>query len=381
MVEKRMEFLKRMTSKIYQRLSFNRTDVIYDYIDYAFSGKSPSIIKENNSRNSKGKFSKFTSKLKSFVLLSNEILKKINENSSSLNATAGYIAVSSQSYLDISQSLNGQVESILPNLNEIIVNINDVTKLLLNQKDDFNDLLIEIQHNRDSTKQTLIFFKDLYSTMMKQGNLVEETVSTIDELSESMNGISNTTVQINNISSNIDGLSKQTFLLSLNASIEAAHAGESGQGFSVVSSEISKLSSSSSNNLKNIQKFNNDIKESIKETYKRFQDMNQLMGDLQKWEKGTKEKLNDYSLILDKQVEHLAKIENKISQSSNNLNDLIKGMDSQKTCIQNFEKLVKNIQDTSTNISFSANDLIDLSEELKEISHSFEEMKSQLSKN
>jgi methyl-accepting chemotaxis protein len=381
MVENRMEFLKRMTSKIYQRLSFNRTDVIYDYIDYAFSGKSPSIIKENNSRNRTGKFSKFTSKLKSFVLLSNEILKKINENSSSLNATAGYIAVSSQSYLDISQSLNGQVESILPNLNEIIVNINDVTKLLLNQKDDFNDLLIEIQHNRDSTKQTLIFFKDLYSTMMKQGNLVEETVSTIDELSESMNGISNTTVQINNISSNIDGLSKQTFLLSLNASIEAAHAGESGQGFSVVSSEISKLSSSSSNNLKNIQKFNNDIKESIKETYKRFQDMNQLMGDLQKWEKGTKEKLNDYSLILDKQVEHLAKIENKISQSSNNLNDLIKGMDSQKTCIQNFEKLVKNIQDTSTNISFSANDLIDLSEELKEISHSFEEMKSQLSKN
>lgn len=381
MVENRMEFLKRMTSKIYQRLSFNRTDVIYDYIDYAFSGKSPSIIKENNSRNSKGKFSKFISKLKSFVLLSNEILKKINENSSSLNATAGYIAVSSQSYLDISQSLNGQVESILPNLNEIIVNINDVTKLLLNQKDDFNHLLIEIQHNRDSTKQTLIFFKDLYSTMMKQGNLVEETVSTIDELSESMNGISNTTVQINNISSNIDGLSKQTFLLSLNASIEAAHAGESGQGFSVVSSEISKLSSSSSNNLKNIQKFNNDIKESIKETYKRFQDMNQLMGDLQKWEKGTKEKLNDYSLILDKQVEHLAKIENKISQSSNNLNDLIKGMDSQKTCIQNFEKLVKNIQDTSTNISFSANDLIDMSEELKEISQSFEEMKSQLSKN
>lgn len=80
---------------------------------------------------------------------------------------------------------------------------------------------------------------------MKQGN------QHMKNLVETMGGIRSHSEQISGIISVIDSIAAQTNLLSLNASIEAARAGDAGKGFAVVAGEIGSLANECAQAAKN----------------------------------------------------------------------------------------------------------------------------------
>lgn len=73
------------------------------------------------------------------------------------------------------------------------------------------------------------------------GDRAKETTDITQKVGDSIESLRKETEIINTFVETITGISKQTNLLSLNASIEAARAGEAGRGFAVVAGEINRL--------------------------------------------------------------------------------------------------------------------------------------------
>lgn len=86
---------------------------------------------------------------------------------------------------------------------------------------------------------------DVAAETGKTTEKILETQSQMDHLKDSMQKISDMSMEIGKIIDEINSIAQQTNMLSLNASIEAARAGEMGRGFAVVAAQIGELAARS----------------------------------------------------------------------------------------------------------------------------------------
>lgn len=107
----------------------------------------------------------------------------------------------------------------------------------------------------------------------------KETQDATEELSNVIQDMVKGNAKINEISEVIAGITEQTNLLSLNASIESARAGEAGKGFSVVADEIRKLAEQSKKSTEEIKVIISDINNKSGQATKAIDKASQLVND------------------------------------------------------------------------------------------------------
>ncbi len=305
---------------------------------------------------------------------------------------------------DSSKSLDSNILNASSAIQEMVTSIAQITRNTLHQKtivDETNAKILRINGNIEKISGNII----------EQSNFVEETANAMTEMASSINSVAELTINANNLANSlvniantgvmsvekaIDAIEKieetsnhvreivdimtdissKTSLLAMNASIEAAHAGEYGKGFTVVANEIKKLSEESDEQANQIILYIKDMNERVKNGV-------ELAGESAK----AFRRINEDVLTT---TSHINEITNAMKEQRISTNEILSAIGSVLNATQNnkdatfdlkdqsleIKKLMENLSNVSIQINTateeqnkSNNEVIDLINRAKEISN------------
>lgn len=260
------------------------------------------------------------------------IIEKMKELTQSLGSIVGKIRNSSDTMSSNSYELNDTSSQTLAANNEISKAVEDVAEGSTGMAasiSKINENLLEMSNETKDINASVDEIKNQTVAVQDSSHKMDEGISAISKRIETVN----TTVdKVSNIVSVIEEISSETNLLSLNASIEAARAGDAGKGFAVVAQEIRVLSDNTNTELENIKQIISSLVEEcrycvqasgtiVEDNAKQKEEIKAVLdefGSLDEQIQKTAEKADEIEELVTAMIE----LNDDITKSSNSLTDV-----------------------------------------------------------
>lgn len=210
----------------------------------------------------------------------NELMDKLSGMVSGIRTQTQNVSVSANDISDATNSsvsaltqMQSSLDKISSEGNEQHQIINDISKDIDGLKDGAEELTeymisqsSAMQQNSASIAEMAANIKNV-AEMTRKADYLTTSLAQISEkgndlVTSSITAISDiqqASIEVQKIIKVIQAIASQTNLLSMNAAIEAAHAGEFGAGFAVVANEVRSLAANSSRSAKDIQSHIKDM--------------------------------------------------------------------------------------------------------------------------
>jgi methyl-accepting chemotaxis protein len=248
--------------------------------------------------------------------IGNELASNMAETA----ATVNQITANIQSVKGQTVNQSASVTETNATMGQITDNIEQLNRQIENQSENIarsSSAIEELIANITSVTQTLVRNGD---NVKKLADASEIGRNGLQEVATDIQGIARESEGLLEITAVMENIASQTNLLSMNAAIEAAHAGDSGKGFAVVADEIRKLAESSGEQSKTIAGVLKKIKESIDKIMK---STDSVLNRFEAIDKGVKT-VSDQEENIRRSMEEQNAGSQQILESIGQLNDITK---------------------------------------------------------
>lgn len=226
-----------------------------------------------------------------------KIIVSMNEMFLQTKNSAQVIDSASEQVSSVAQALAENASNQAASMEELVATLQQITENVT----DNAEMAVQMSNNAKLVNQK-----------------VEDGKACMDELNVAMDAISERSHDISNIISVINDIASQTNLLSLNASIEAARAGDMGKGFGVVAAEIGSLATQCGEAVKETEQLVQQCLSAVDSGMEKVEKSMAIMQEIVASNEESSQRIEEVSCVCEQQAAALEETQtgtNQIAQS------------------------------------------------------------------
>lgn len=261
-----------------------------------------------------------------------KIAQSLNQVKLSLAGMIGEVSNASIQLKKSSEDFSnkfGDITTSIHNTNQAVEEMAKGTTSLAEETEVVNEKVQRLGGVIDVEKDEMDKLGVSVDTMMKFSDGASESIKKLYEITENTTNViqivaqqtkqtSESAVDINKMVEVIKSMTSQTNLLSLNASIESARAGEAGRGFAVVAEEIRNLAEKSAESAAGIETIVKELTTNVEISTERMQEVMASVSEQQKQLQETQDSFDN----LYKEINIVDEVAATISKQTDILNEL-----------------------------------------------------------
>lgn len=308
----------------------------------------------------------------------NDIVSSVNEHVLNLQQDTASLKERADFCNDGTKQISQAMEELSVTAVTLAENVQDVNAKSLEMGNAITDIDGDVQVLSDNSNHMDKANEDAeksIETVLDSSNrssaIVEKITNQIEETNQAISSI-NEAVDL------IMDITGQTSLLSLNASIEAARAGQAGRGFAVVADEIKKLSEQSAQGADAIKQVADNIFEKSNESVALVNEVRELIGKEQEDISVSKESFEILSKTINDNLVAVSRISEKTKQLDTikqaiigNINDLSAISEENAASNQEVSANITNIAESIDEMNAATGHVNNISEELAQLMEYF----------
>ena len=243
----------------------------------------------------------------------NDVVRNVKQATDEVTTTTEGVHTTTQQLSDASEKQARRVSNTIKVINEMAESIKHVADNAVKSS-------AVSKRSTVNAKEGAVAVQSTNNAMNAIRDNVQETARSIKRLGESSQEIGNIVQLINDISD-------RTSILALNASIQAAMAGDAGRGFAVVAEEVQRLAERSANATKQIDTLIKNIQGEINEAGTSMEESIQRVVEGSKLADNAHKKLEEIESVSNKLARLIQSISNAATRQSRASENITKNME------------------------------------------------------